>query len=243
LSQFLLIIPVYNEKTAIVPVVSQTLQVIDTKKVKVLFINDGSTDGSYTVLEEVRSKYKFIEVVHKKQNEGYGAALITGFDYGIYEDYEYLITMDCDAQHEPKDLPKFMTIDLQIDVLSGSRYLHSSKSFGTPPGDRVEINQKLTQKLNKKYHLNLTDSFCGYKRYKTEALYSHDFTEIGYAFPLEFWLYAYSKKLSIQEIAVDKIYLNNERSFGEAIDKKRKRYRYYIEALQRAEDKYICQNA
>jgi len=187
-----------------VPVVSRTLEVIDAKKTKILFVNDGSTDSSYSVLEEVRSKHASIEVVHKKQNEGYGAALITGFDYAIYEDYEYLITMDCDAQHEPKDIPKFMTTNLDIDVLSGSRYLPRSQAFGVPPNDRVEINQKLTQKLNRKYQLNLTDSFCGYKRYKTEILYAHNFTETGYAFPLEFWVYCYTKKLSIQEVAVDK---------------------------------------
>jgi hypothetical protein len=45
--------------------------------------------------------------------------------------------------------------------------------------------------------------------------------------------------LSIQEISVDKIYLNNDRSFGESINEKKKRYRYYIEAWNRAKLKYL----
>ncbi|MCB1177916.1 MAG: glycosyltransferase family 2 protein [Leptospiraceae bacterium] len=236
--EFLIIIPVYNEKEALRDVTISTIKE-SQDFADILFVNDGSTDGSAEVINQLQDDFPDLKAIHKIKNEGYGASLISGFKYGEYFGYNYLITMDCDNQHQPKDLRKFKNFDRNVDLVSGSRYLKESKAQGIKaPKDRVEINQRITCLLNSSYNWNLTDSFCGYKRYKTSSFKDANFTETGYASPLELWSYAYSKNLNIKEIPVDKIYVNEDRSFGIDLDKKRRRYKYYLKTWKESHKKY-----
>jgi len=236
MKEFLVIIPVYNEKATVYDVALHTIAVC-SEFADVIFVNDGSSDGTKEVLNELKKEIPSIFVHHKK-NGGYGSSLITGFEFGIEKKYPYLITMDCDEQHQPKDLERFANYNRKIDVVSGSRYAPKSKSIGiVPPEDRVEINRRITTAINKKYAWYITDAFCGFKRYTTSTLKNFTFTEYGYAFPMEFWAYTKKMNLTLAEIAVDKIYITDDRSFGEDLDKKRKRYKYYLEAWRNAERK------
>lgn len=238
MKNFLILIPVYNEQDVIEKVFLET-NLISNSWADLLFVNDGSTDNSKTILNQIKNDYPNTLIHHKEKNSGYGSSMIYGFEYSIEKEYEYLITMDCDEQHQPKDLIRFRDSNSEIDVMSGSRYKEESRSIGIkPPVDRVEINQRITSILNKKYSWKLTDSFCGFKRYKVNALKKNNFTENGYSFPLEFWSYAKYNHLSIEELAVDKIYITDDRSFGEDLDKKRKRFKYYLETFYRAEKKF-----
>jgi dolichol-phosphate mannosyltransferase len=226
---YLVIIPVFNEKDMLRDVTISTIE-HSAQWADILFINDGSTDGSAEIINQLQNEFPDIKAIHKIQNEGYGASLISGFHYGSYFGYKYWITMDCDNQHQPPDLVRFRDFDHQVDLVSGSRYHKDSQSAGIiPPKDRVEINRRITCLLNSRYNWNLTDSFCGFKRYKASAFENAPFQEKGYSSPLELWAYVYSQKLKVCEIAVDKIYVHEDRSFGETLDQKRKRFRYYLE--------------
>lgn len=238
MKKFLIIIPVFNEAETLYEVALRTIKHASTSA-DIYFINDGSTDSSPAILDRLASEFSEISVLHKHKNEGYGSSLISGFEIAAGKKYEFAVTMDCDEQHQPDDLKRFFEFDHTIDIVSGSRYHKDSSSSGIiPPVDRVEINRRITKKLNQVYHYELTDSFCGYKRYRTEKLKKGNFKEYGYAFPMEFWAYAHRYQLSISELAVDKIYITDDRSFGEDLDKKRKRYAYYLNAWKRAHYKY-----
>lgn len=234
----LILIPVYNEGNVIQKVAHRTLEYANSFA-NILFINDGSTDSSKNELNILKDKYSEIEVLNKSQNQGYGASLISGIDFSIQNKYEYCITMDCDDQHQPSDLPRFFDMDSSIDLVSGSRYLPESGVQGIqPPIDRVEINKRITALLNKNYHFSITDAFCGFKRYKLSSFINHGFQEQGYASPLELWSYVYHFSKSIKELAVDRIYITDDRSFGEDLDKKRKRYQYYLQVWKRSHKSY-----
>ncbi|MCB1158854.1 MAG: glycosyltransferase family 2 protein [Leptospiraceae bacterium] len=237
MNKFLLIIPIYNEEKVLESVAHNTVKEAK-EQADILFINDGSYDRSPEILLSLQKQYPFIKLLNKEVNEGYGASIISGFNYGIQEYYDYLITMDCDAQHEPKDLHRFFTYNPYVDVVSGSRYLKDSQIVGKAPEDRVEINYRITELLNETYNWSLSDAFCGYKRYRIDAFKNHGFEEKGYAFPLELWAFAYRNHLHIEELAVDRIYLTNDRSFGEDLDNKNRRYRHYMQAWKKAEEKY-----
>jgi glycosyltransferase involved in cell wall biosynthesis len=238
----LILIPVYNEGDVIQKVAHRTLE-YGSSFANILFINDGSTDSSKNELELLKEKYSEIQVLHKPKNQGYGASLISGIDYSIQNNYEYCITMDCDDQHQPSDLPRFREFDPSIDLVSGSRYLPESGIKGImPPIDRVEINRRITALLNKRYQLSITDAFCGFKRYKLSSFLNHGFQEQGYASPLELWSYVYHFSKSIKELAVDRIYITDDRSFGEDLDKKRKRYQYYLHVWKRSHKIYEKQS-
>ena len=87
--------------------------------------------------------------------------------------------------------------------------------------------------MNRRLGLNLTDAFCGFKAYRTEALAKIELTETGYAMPLELWVQAARLGLRIVEVAVPLIYLDERRSFGGALDRADARLAVYRQVLDR----------
>ena len=235
----LLSIPIFNEENSIEPVIENTIQHLPPEIKRILLINDGSSDSSKDIIYSIVKKYQILQAIHRKKNEGYGASMIEAMKYAVNNGFDYLITMDCDFQHRPEDLKNFCDFSEDIDVVSGSRYLPDSKSSGSAPQDRVLINTRITAGLNRRFQWNLSDSFCGFKRYRMKNINPDLFSEKGYAFPMEFWTYSKSRNLSIAEISVSRIYTTDDRSFGEDLDKIKKRYKYYMTVLQHSLKKFL----
>jgi len=225
-TRFLTALPVYNEVRHVAPVLDQVLRYASD----VLVVDDGSTDGSSDLLA-ARGDIKHLR--HEK-NQGYGAALRSAFQYSLEHKYEVLVTIDCDGQHEPQRIPEFVAAAADADIVSGSRYLQAFDDQSIPPEDRRRINMQITAELNERLKLNLTDAFCGFKAYRCRALAELDIHETGYAMPLEVWVQASRADLSIKELPVPLIYLDEERSFGGSLDDARTRLDYYHQILDRA---------
>jgi len=175
-----------------------------------------------------------VHVVTHERNRGYGAALITAFEYAVQHAYEVLVTIDCDGQHEPQRIPRFARACRGADIVSGSRYLRKYADDSVPPAQRQRINQLLTAELNRRLGLQLTDAFCGFKAYRVSALPRLRLQETGYAMPLELWVQAVAHGLQIVELPVPLVYLEEERSFGGMLDDADTRLRYYHEVLERS---------
>ncbi len=226
--RFLTALPVYNEVDYVVAVVAGA----QTYSPSVLVVDDGSTDGTADKLVGVQG----IQVVRHPRNRGYGAALRSAFALAIDQGYDVLVTIDCDGQHQPQLIPKFIeAIEATgADIVSGSRYLRRFEGDNMPPPDRQQINAVITAELNALLGLNLTDAFCGFKAYRTSALARARLTETGYAMPLELWVQAAALQLKIVELAVPMIYLDEKRSFGGALDDAEQRLAIYREVIARA---------
>lgn len=226
--KFLTALPVFNE----VDTVDAVLNEVTWYSHDVLVVDDGSSDGT----AERLAARDDISVVTHPQNQGYGAALTTAFAYAIKHGYDYLVTIDCDGQHEPQRIRQFVTAChvSGADIISGSRYLKSFDADTPPPEERRKINHEVTKSLNDKLDFELTDTFCGFKAYSTEALKKLNITETGYAMPLELWVQAACHKLTVQEIAVPLIYLDETRTFGGKLDDGNTRLSHYYEVINRA---------
>lgn len=234
----LLAIPVYNEKNTIQTLLEQTLSSLPSEVTAIAMIDDGSTDGSAEILDRAASMDPRIHVFHQKQNGGYGRSMQRALQIGRERGAAGVITMDCDLQHRPEDLIRFVNMPDDIDLVSGSRYMPDSRVEGKDaPRDRMEINSRITQALNNKYNWELTDAFCGFKRYRMQEGLER-LTENGYAFPMEFWALAFAMGQKIAEIPVSRIYTTDNRSFGEDLDKRRRRYAYYLRTWRRAEKRF-----
>lgn len=227
MTKWIAALPVYNEANYVDEVLTEVTQYADN----VLVVNDGSSDATAERLQRWEST---IHVVHHRQNRGYGAALKTAFQFAIDNDYEFLITLDCDGQHQPKRLPRFVSACQNADIVSGSRYLEKFEGDSEPPTQRLFINQQITRQLNELLCLNLTDAFCGFKAYRVESLKLLDIEDNGYAMPLELWVQAAMLGLRVIEIPVPLIYLDLARSFGGALDEADKRLQYYNDIIDRS---------
>jgi glycosyltransferase involved in cell wall biosynthesis len=221
--RWLAAIPVYNEVASVQSVLDEVIKYAPN----VLAVNDGSNDGTAELLDQRDD----IKVLHHSKNQGYGAALRTAFQYAIDGGYEVLVTLDCDGQHQPKRIPRFVAACKNADIVSGSRYLKTYAGDSVPPQERMFINRTVTKRLNDTFHWNLTDAFCGFKAYRVSALKQLQISIDGYAMPLELWTQAAMLGMRIIEIPVPLIYLDLSRSFGGALDDGGVRLQHYNEVI------------
>ncbi|MGE0534567.1 MAG: glycosyltransferase family 2 protein [Pirellulales bacterium] len=220
-------LPVYNEVAHVDDVLDEVLRYCSD----VLVVDDGSTDGT----AELLARRGDIQLVRHSQNRGYGAALATAFDQAISANYDVLVSIDCDGQHEPQRIPRFVAAcGDQADIVSGSRYLKRYEGDSEAPAARRRINQQITAELNRRLCLQLTDAFCGFKAYYVPSLKRLQPSEAGYAMPLELWVQAAAAGLRIVELPVPLIYLDEKRSFGGALDEAATRLEYYHLVLDRS---------
>ena len=218
--KFLTAIPVYNEERTL----RRVLHKVRRYSREILVVNDGSSDHT----AELLSQEPNLTVITHPRNRGYGSALISAFDHALNGDYDVLVTMDCDGQHEPARIPVLLEAIHDADIVSGSRYLRDFRQESLPtPEDRRFINQTITADLNQALGLNLTDAFCGFKAYRVGALTRLHITEAGWGMPLQLWVQAAHASLRIKEIGVPRIYLDPNRAFGGVLDDAQERLSYY----------------
>ncbi len=223
---FLTAVPVYNEERH----VEAVLEEVRRYSPEILVINDGSTDGTGKLL----ARQKGLHVVTHARNRGYGAALISAFAFALDHGADVLVTMDCDGQHEPARIPLLLESIHDADIVSGSRYLRDFRQDTQAPTDRREINQLVTAELNERFGLHLTDSFCGFKAYRREALDKLRPTEPGWGMPLQVWVQAARLGMRIREVGVPRLYLDPKRAFGGVLNDADQRLAYYRRVIESA---------
>jgi dolichol-phosphate mannosyltransferase len=230
--RWLTAIPVYNE----VNHVRGVLREVRRTSPDILVVNDGSTDAT----GELLAGEPGLHVITHAENRGYGAALVSAFRYAVEQRYEVLVTMDCDGQHEPARIPVLLEAIHDADIVSGSRYLRDFRQNTPVPEERLRINRQITQEINERYGFNITDSFCGFKAYRTEAMAKLDITEPGYGMPLQLWVQAARLGLRVKEVGVPRVYLDMKRAFGGALDDADQRLTYYRKVLDDAERHWVA---
>ena len=225
--KFLTAIPIYNEERHLRTV----LQEVRRYSEQILVVDDGSTDRT----PELLAQHPEVHVVTHEKNRGYGAALISAFEYALKTDCDVLITTDCDGQHEPARIPVLLEAIHDADIVSGSRYLREFRQNTLPtPADRRYINETITRELNDLLGLNLTDAFCGFKAYRREALEKLHITETGWGMPLQVWAQAAQLGLRVKEVGVPRLYLDPNRAFGGVLNDANERLAYYRRIIRDA---------
>lgn len=253
--KILVAVPIFNEERYVGPVLreirkyARATAFAENVEIRVLVVDDGSTDATPAVLQEL-ARVGHIDLVTHPENRGYGQSLIDAFAHAAQNEFDWVITLDCDEQHEPCRIPLFVRECLKddADIISGSRYL-SRDGEGAPPPDRRNINRLITELLNSSLHLNvldarntagepaptlmggLTDAFCGFKAHRVSAMNRMNLTIPGYAFPMQFWVQADALRLRIREIPVKLIYKDATRHFGGMLDDPTVRLQHYLEVL------------
>ncbi len=228
--RILIAIPVFNEEKSVDRVLGEVARHAAAFAGEILVIDDGSTDATPSLLARHP-----VEVIRHGKNRGYGRAMQDMLEWADFRGYDWVISMDCDEQHEPASLPKFVErISAGAsDVVSGSRYIDESLPGDPAPEDRRRINALLTREINERLALGITDAFCGYKAYRASVCANLRLDVCGYDFPMQFWVRACAAGLRIEELAVRRIYVDMTRTFGSGLDVPDRRLAIYRETMHR----------
>jgi glycosyltransferase involved in cell wall biosynthesis len=130
MSKLSIVIPVYNELENIGPLHAQLVDALDrwTNDWEIVFVNDGSTDGSTQAIDEVVARSPKTKVVHFRRNFGQTASIMAGIDYSSGE---IIVTMDGDLQNDPKDIGLLVAkLEEGYDVVSGWRQSRQDTEWG-----------------------------------------------------------------------------------------------------------------
>jgi len=116
-----LTVPVYNEQDALMPLFQKVQAVMRSHGLpwEIIFVNDGSQDGSGKILDRLAEEHPEVKVVHFRRNFGQTAAMMAGFDFASGDT---IIPMDGDGQNDPTDIPRMLAkLDEGFEVCSGWR--------------------------------------------------------------------------------------------------------------------------
>lgn len=221
----LIAIPVYNEQKYVAKVIEK----VAAHAENILAIDDGSTDYTPMLLA-----MQPVDVIRNRTNRGYGTALRMAFRWAQMYNFDWVITMDCDEQHEPESLPDFFRAikEDDADVINGSRYICPELCGDPPPAERRKINQTITGWVNHGLGYAITDAFCGFRAYRVSALDKLDLDEDGYAIPLQQWVQFAANDLRVKEVPIKLIYNDPNRTFGGILDNADERLSHYREVFE-----------
>ncbi len=155
-----IIIPVYNEENSLYELHQSLTSVLKDigESYEILFINDGSTDSSATIIKEIQADDLSVKIVSLRKNFGKSAALHVGFKKAIGD---IVFTMDSDLQDDPTEIPKFLeAIDSGYDLVTGWKVNRKDPKEKTIPS---KIFNYIVSTLS---GLKLKDYNCGFKCYR-----------------------------------------------------------------------------
>ena len=158
------VVPLYNERPALDELCRRLTTVLSglARRYEVIFVDDGSTDGSIQTLKGFRSINPSVRFIRFRRNFGKSAALAAGFRAARYD---VILTMDADLQDMPEELPLLlMRLDEGYDLVSGWRHRRRDK-LGRRIGSK--IYNRVTSLLT---GVRLHDINCGFKCYRREVL-------------------------------------------------------------------------
>ena len=158
-----IVIPVYNESDSLGPLHAEIAAVAKEHylELEVIFVDDGSTDGSWGVIGELARRFEWVRGVRFRRNFGKAAALSAGFRSARGD---RVLTMDADLQDDPKEVPRFLAgLDEGFDVVSGWKKVRLDPWHKTFPS---RIFNGLVSWLT---GVRLHDHNCGMKCYRAEV--------------------------------------------------------------------------
>ncbi|HEX9933650.1 MAG TPA: glycosyltransferase, partial [bacterium] len=128
--RILVIIPTYNELENIQALIPQVLA--QDSRIDVLVVDDNSPDGTALAVKQLMARTKRIHLMKRPSKQGLGTAYVAGFRYALGKGYDYIIEMDADFSHDPKDLPRFLVAIEENDLVIGSRYIRGVNVVNWP---------------------------------------------------------------------------------------------------------------
>jgi dolichol-phosphate mannosyltransferase len=198
-------IPTYNELENLERMVTALAAVLDTEQDRVLVVDDGSPDGTGQVADRLAAEHPWVQVLHRERKEGIGRAYLAAFARLLPEQPEFVLEMDCDFSHDPRDVPRLIaTCTDGADLALGSRYVEGGGTRNWSLLRRV-ISRGGCVYAQALLGVGVRDLTGGFKCFRRSVLETIDLDAVttnGYAFQIEVTYRALRKGFRVREIPI-----------------------------------------
>jgi dolichol-phosphate mannosyltransferase len=209
LNNAIVIIPTYNEKENITLIIDTVFSL--PKDFDILIVDDNSPDSTAEIVKDLQNNYNNdkvtrLHLLQRPGKAGLGTAYIEGFRYSMQHHYDYVLQMDADFSHNPKDLVNlYLTCaEWNNDLAIGSRYATGVNVVNWPMG-RVLLSffaSKYVQLITGIPVHDTTAGFVCYRRKVLETIPLDEIKFVGYAFQIEMKFLTWKFGFRLNEVPI-----------------------------------------
>jgi dolichol-phosphate mannosyltransferase len=204
----IVIVPTYKERENIRAIIDTVFAL--PKDFDILIVDDNSPDGTAEIVEELQLTYNTdstrLYLLKRPGKQGLGTAYITGFKFALEKGYDYILEMDADFSHDPKDLVNLYLSCAEhgSDVSIGSRYATGVNVVNWPMG-RVLLSYFASSYVRMITSMPIRDTTAGfvcYRRLVLETIALDQIRFVGYAFQIEMKFLAWKFGFKLTEVPI-----------------------------------------
>jgi len=193
------ITPTHNEAKNIPILVKGIHDVLKKtgKKFEIIILNDNSTDNSWQLLQELKKKVKELKPINRTEKPGVGYTVREGLRNAKGK---YIITLDGDLSHDPKEIPKFISKIPECDMVCGSRYIHGGRA-------NMSLNRKVISGsfnifFRKLIGIKVKDFTSGFRMYRRKVVNKIRLKSKGYGIFIEIPIKAHLNGFKLKETPI-----------------------------------------
>jgi dolichol-phosphate mannosyltransferase len=196
------IIPTYNERDNLEPIVTRVRAAVPDADI--LVVDDNSPDGTGEIADKLAAVDSHVHVLHREGKAGLGAAYIAGFGWGLGHGYGVLVEHDADGSHDPADLPRMLTALEEADLVIGSRYVPGGTTVNWPKS-REALSRGANAYVRLMLGTGVHDATAGYRAYRADTLRGIGLDEVmsqGYCFQIDLTLRTVQEGFTVTEVPI-----------------------------------------
>jgi dolichol-phosphate mannosyltransferase len=198
----LVIVPTYNEIENVERMINTVLSL--PEEPDILIVDDNSPDGTGSKVNDIKKSKEKVHLIQRSGKLGLGTAYIEGFKYALKNGYDFIIEMDCDFSHDPKDISRLLKEINGYDLVIGSRYIQGVNVVNWPL-KRLILSMGASLYTRIITGMPLKDATSGFKCFRKEVIESIDLENIhsnGYSFQIEMHYKTWKKRFRIKEMPI-----------------------------------------
>jgi dolichol-phosphate mannosyltransferase len=202
LGQVAVVIPTYNERDNLEPIVGRLRTAVPDAHI--LVVDDGSPDGTGEIADKLAAEDPQLHVLHRAGKSGLGTAYIAGFTWGLEHGYGVLVEHDADGSHDPADLPKMLAALEGADLVIGSRYVPGGTVVNWPKSREV-LSRGANVYVRMMLGIGVHDATAGFRAYRAATLRAIDLDQVesqGYCFQVDLTLRTAERGFRIREVPI-----------------------------------------
>lgn len=212
IGRVLVIVPTYNELESLPLIIARIRTSVP--EAEILIVDDNSPDGTGDLADTLVAEDSHLHVMHRVGKSGLGAAYLSGFAWGLQNNFDVIVEMDADGSHQPEQLISLLSQIPQADLVLGSRWVNGGGTENWSKGREV-LSRGGNRYTRAMLGIDIADSTGGYRAFRSDTLRGLDLNEVasqGYCFQVDLVWRAAQRGYRVSEVPITFV----ERSVGES---------------------------